>query len=68
MLFRLSEPVRGYMERRALGLDEELAKVEDERLSFGESWRTIWAVRTLRRLFIADICDNVGDDLPGTCR
>ena len=36
-------------------LDEERARREDEPLSFGESWRTVWAVRTVRRLFIADL-------------
>jgi len=52
-LFLLKEPVRGYMERKALGADEEVALVEDEPQSFGEAWRTIWAVRTMRRVFIA---------------
>jgi ABC-type branched-subunit amino acid transport system ATPase component/predicted MFS family arabinose efflux permease len=51
----LREPVRGYMERRALGLDEAVSTVEEEPPSFGEAWRTIWAVRTLRRMFIASI-------------
>ncbi len=52
---RLREPVRGYMERRAMGVDEEAASHEPEPFSFGESIRTVWAVRTLRRLFVADI-------------
>ena len=51
----LRDPVRGYMERKELGVDEERARREDEPLSFGESWRTVWAVRTVRRLFIADL-------------
>jgi ABC-type branched-subunit amino acid transport system ATPase component/MFS family permease len=49
----LREPTRGYMERKALGADEATARVEDEPQSFAEGWRTIWAVRTLRRVFIA---------------
>jgi branched-chain amino acid transport system ATP-binding protein len=54
-LLALREPVRGYFERRAMGADEDVARTEDEPQSFGEAWRTVWAVRTLRRLFIADI-------------
>ena len=53
MLVLLKEPVRGYMERRAMGADEEIALQESEPQSFGEAWRTVWAVRTLRRQFIA---------------
>ena len=53
-VFKLREPVRGYMERKALGADEEVARTEDEPQSFGEAWRTTFSVRTLRRLFIAD--------------
>ncbi|MDQ1438599.1 MAG: hypothetical protein QOK43_2228 [Acidimicrobiaceae bacterium] len=49
----LREPVRGYMERRAMGADEETALAEDEPQSFGEGWRTVWSVRTVRRVFIA---------------
>ena len=54
VLFRLKEPVRGYMERRAVGASEDVARVEDEPQSFGEAWRTTWGIRTLRRVFIAD--------------
>ncbi|MGH9009356.1 MAG: MFS transporter, partial [Acidimicrobiia bacterium] len=53
MLVLLKEPVRGYMERRAMGADEEVALQESEPQSFGEGWRTVWSVRTLRRQFIA---------------
>ncbi|HZQ87588.1 MAG TPA: MFS transporter [Acidimicrobiales bacterium] len=58
---RLREPVRGYMERRALGLDEDVARVEDEPQSFGEAWRTVWGVRTLRRLFVSDLFSGIAD-------
>ena len=58
---RLREPVRGYMERRALGLEDDIARVEDEPQSFGEAWRTVWGVRTLRRLFIADMFTGIAD-------
>jgi ABC-type branched-subunit amino acid transport system ATPase component/MFS family permease len=60
LLVLLKEPVRGYMERRAMGASEEVAKEESEPQSFGEAWRTIWAVRTLRRTFIASIVANPG--------
>jgi ABC-type branched-subunit amino acid transport system ATPase component/MFS family permease len=51
--FVLREPVRGFFERKALGADDEVATHEDEPRSFGEAWRTVWAVRTLRRMFFA---------------
>lgn len=59
--FFLKEPVRGYMERRSLGVSEEVAMTPEPPPSFGEAWRTIWAIRTLRRLFIADIPGSAGD-------
>jgi ABC-type branched-subunit amino acid transport system ATPase component/MFS family permease len=60
MLVLLKEPVRGYMERRAMGADEEIALRESEPQSFGEGWRTVWAVRTLRRQFIATAISTPG--------
>ena len=62
-IIRLREPVRGYMERRALGADEAIARTEDEPQSFGEAWRGTFAVRTLRRLFIADCITLSGDTI-----
>ncbi|HUQ39453.1 MAG TPA: MFS transporter [Acidimicrobiales bacterium] len=61
ILWKLREPVRGYMERRAVGADDDVARAEDEPQSFGEAWRATWAIRTLRRLFISDIISNLGD-------
>jgi branched-chain amino acid transport system ATP-binding protein len=60
MLALLKEPVRGYMERRAMGANEEIALQESEPQSFGEAWRTVWAVRTLRRQFIASAVGTPG--------
>lgn len=57
----LREPIRGYMERKSLGLPEEEARIPEESASFGEAWRTIWAIRTVRRLFISDIPGSAGD-------
>ena len=36
-----------------MGASEEVASRESEPQSFGEAWRTVWAVRTLRRIFIS---------------
>ena len=59
-LFRLREPIRGYFERVSLGSSEASAKIEDEPASFGEAWRTVWATRSLRRLFVADVLKSAG--------
>jgi ABC-type branched-subunit amino acid transport system ATPase component/predicted MFS family arabinose efflux permease len=59
VLVRLREPVRGFMERQALGLDDDTSRIEDEPQSFGEAWRATWAIRTLRRLFIGDVFSGV---------
>ncbi|MCA1839927.1 MAG: MFS transporter, partial [Actinobacteria bacterium] len=60
-IFLLKEPIRGYMERKSLGLPEEVAVVPEDPPSFGEAWRTIWAIRTLRRLFISQVFAGPGD-------
>jgi branched-chain amino acid transport system ATP-binding protein len=57
---RLREPVRGYFERKEQGADEEVARTEDEARSFGEAWRSVWAVRTLRRTFMSLIFTFAG--------
>jgi branched-chain amino acid transport system ATP-binding protein len=54
-LLVLREPVRGYMEKEAGGLDEATARTEDEPQSFAEGMRATWAVRTLRRAFFSSI-------------
>jgi ABC-type branched-subunit amino acid transport system ATPase component len=54
-LLLLREPIRGYMERKALGASEEVARIPEEPPSFGEAWRHMWSIRTLRRFFIGDI-------------
>ncbi len=51
LAFRLKEPVRGAFERRAMGASEEAILTEEAPPSWSESWRIIWQVRTLRRLF-----------------
>ena len=61
----LREPVRGYMERVAMGADEHTALTESEPQSFGEAWRTVWAVRTLRRQFVATVVGSPGSIVYG---
>lgn len=51
LAFRLREPIRGYWERKMMGASEETTVTEDVPPSFAESWRIIWSVRTLRRIF-----------------
>ncbi|MGH9196179.1 MAG: MFS transporter, partial [Acidimicrobiia bacterium] len=60
LVFTLKEPVRGYMERKSLGASEEEAVKPQEVPSLGEAWRSIWGIRTLRRLFIASIPGTAG--------
>ncbi len=50
---RLHEPVRGVFERRAAGLDEEAAQVEDAPESVGSTMVTLARVRTIRRIWFA---------------
>jgi len=60
LFFTLREPIRGYMERRAVGVDDTTARVEDEPRSFAEGFRLTFAIRTLRRVFVASIFFSVG--------
>jgi ABC-type branched-subunit amino acid transport system ATPase component/predicted MFS family arabinose efflux permease len=53
LAFRLREPVRGAFERRAMGASEEAIATEEAPPSWAESWRIVWQVRTLRRLYAA---------------
>ena len=50
---RLTEPVRGGLDRTAAGADEETAATEDTPLPFREAWREIVAIKTLRRSYAA---------------
>ncbi|MGH9015156.1 MAG: ATP-binding protein, partial [Acidimicrobiia bacterium] len=53
MALRLREPVRGSFERRAIGASEESVQTEERPASWAESWRIVWQVGTLRRLFVS---------------
>jgi len=57
----LKEPIRGYQERKAMGASEEVARTEDEPLSFTEGVRATWSVRTVRRTVVADVFTGGSD-------
>jgi ABC-type branched-subunit amino acid transport system ATPase component/predicted MFS family arabinose efflux permease len=51
LALRLREPPRGAHERRAVGADEEAALTEEDPPGFGEGWRMLWNIRSLRRIW-----------------
>jgi ABC-type branched-subunit amino acid transport system ATPase component/MFS family permease len=53
LALRLPEPVRGRFERRAVGVSDEVAATEEVPPSWAESWRILWQVRALRRIYLA---------------
>ena len=53
LTLRLREPVRGHYERKAMGASAEVADTEETPPSWAESFRIVWQVRTLRRIFVA---------------
>ena len=50
---RLTEPVRGAQERRAMGASEQGIATEEAPPSFAEAWRMSWKVESLRRIWYA---------------
>jgi branched-chain amino acid transport system ATP-binding protein len=50
---RLREPIRGRFERQAMGVSDEVAQTEEQAPSWAESYRVVWQVRSLRRIFVA---------------
>ena len=48
---RLREPVRGRWERQAAGASAEILDVEEEPPTWAESWRILWQIRSLRRIY-----------------
>ncbi|MBL8778520.1 MAG: MFS transporter [Acidimicrobiales bacterium] len=53
LAFRLHEPVRGAQERRAMGASEDAIATEEAPPSFAESWRMVWRIEALRRIWYA---------------
>lgn len=48
---RMKEPVRGAHERRAMGASDEIIDTEEIPPSFSESWRMVWRIEALRRIW-----------------
>ncbi|MGH9005787.1 MAG: MFS transporter, partial [Acidimicrobiia bacterium] len=53
MGLKLREPVRGRWERKAMGMSDAVADTEEEPASWAESFRIVWQVRSLRRIFFS---------------
>jgi ABC-type branched-subunit amino acid transport system ATPase component/predicted MFS family arabinose efflux permease len=53
LALRLRDPVRGHFERQRMGASEAAIATEEAPPSWAESWRIVWQVRTLRRIFAA---------------
>ena len=50
---RLKEPARGVQDRRALGVSEEKAVIEETPAAFSEAWSSLYAIASLRRIYVA---------------
>ena len=50
---RMREPVRGAQERRSAGASAEAVLTEEPLTSFAESWRLLWKIEVLRRIWYA---------------
>jgi branched-chain amino acid transport system ATP-binding protein len=53
LAWRIREPVRGIHERRAMGIAEDVAVIEEPAPSFAEAWRIVWKIETLRRIWVS---------------
>ncbi len=53
LALRLREPKRGMYDRLAGGADAETAEIEEEPPDFGDAWRLLHSIVTLRRLYFA---------------
>jgi MFS family permease len=53
LALRLQEPARGAHDRRAAGADEAACLTEEEPAPFREGFRTLWRIRSLRRIWYA---------------
>ncbi|MFN8050575.1 MAG: MFS transporter [Acidimicrobiales bacterium] len=53
LALRLREPVRGNQERRAMGASADAIDTEEPPASFGEAWRMVWKIESLRRIWYA---------------
>jgi branched-chain amino acid transport system ATP-binding protein len=53
LAFKLREPKRGHWERKAMGMTGAVDDVIEKPPSLEESWRMVWRIGTLRRLYYA---------------
>ena len=53
LALRLRNPGRGHFERRAAGASDAVATTEETPPSWAESWRVLWGVRSLRRIYFS---------------
>ena len=53
LALRLHEPIRGAQERRMMGSSAEAIDTEEPSASFSESWRMVWKIESLRRIWYA---------------
>lgn len=53
LAMRLKEPVRGFYEREAAGASADVAEVEEDHAGVWESFRILYGVRTIRRVWMA---------------
>jgi len=51
LALRMHEPVRGAHERRAMGASDDAVRTEEQPPSFAESWRIVWKIESLRRIW-----------------
>ena len=52
LALRLREPARGVQDRLALGVSAEEALVEETPPTFAEATRTVYSIKTLKRIFV----------------
>ncbi len=53
LALKLQEPVRGVHERRAAGADEQTAQTEEVPATFSETFRTLYASESARRIYFS---------------
>ena len=53
LAMKLKEPIRGAQERKAMGASQDAIDTEEPSASFGEAWRMVWKIESLRRIWYA---------------
>jgi branched-chain amino acid transport system ATP-binding protein len=52
-LFFIRDPLRGALDRKAMGASDEAAEREQKPVGWVEAWRRLYAIQTLRRIWFA---------------